>query len=584
MVRRVARRLADLALRRPWALLGANLAVLVAALALAVGAPSHLGIGSLRLTEPPATQAGKKAAGGADIVIVTRGQVPADSRVYRVALGVMSSQITTDPGVEGVDQGPVGKDHRTRSLDVTLNSSSEADRQKALFRIEDAIDPGPLEVTFGGELAALDDARANLSDDFWRLELLIVPLALLVLVTALGPRLAVAPVICAATAIAGSLALLRLASLFFGDVSLVGAAPAVLGLALGIELPSLLVAHHRSERARTSRDEAVRRAVAGGARPAALAALAAGVVPLGLLATPLEQAPSIVFGCAAAAALAVGSALTCGPALIVLARPEGPAGTAPLAGEPQAPRGVAAAVGWLAARRWRSALCAVLAVAAALALARPALDGETRPFTAADLPADSPAHVASERLAAASPAPVGQDDSLFEDLPLAAGVSAAALALVLLAAFRSIRAVPLAIVALLPAAAAIGLCVLVFQQGHLASEIGQDRQGWIETGALACAAAALVAISAARCSTALSAARMKRPLVLPARIAAASAQLTLPTTLAATLITGAATGVLAGTDLYAAREFGLAIAAGLVVDLVLIRPSVLVALSRWAAR
>ena len=85
--------------------------------------------------------------------------------------------------------------------------------------------------------------------------------------------------------------------------------------------------------------------------------------------------------------------------------------------------------------------------------------------------------------------------SLFGKLPLAAAVSAVALALVLGIAL-SPRAIPVAVVSLLPAAAACGLCVLVLQEGHLAGAIGQRGQGVLETGAVASLLTALAAISA----------------------------------------------------------------------------------------
>jgi hypothetical protein len=58
-----------------------------------------------------------------------------------------------------------------------------------------------------------------------------------------------------------------------------------------------------------------------------------------------------------------------------------------------------------------------------------------------------------------------------------------------------------------------------------------------------------------------------------------AAGIVLPATAAASLAVGATTAVLAGADLYAAREFGLMVAFGLVVDLVL-RPPLVAVLSR----
>jgi len=179
----------------------------------------------------------------------------------------------------------------------------------------------------------------------------------------------------------------------------------------------------------------------------------------------------------------------------------------------------------------------------------------------------------------------GGGGSLFADLPLAAGISAVAMAVVFGVGFRSRRApVPLAIASLLPAAAACGLCVLVFQEGHLAGAIGQKGQGALETGAVASLLTALVSVSAARSAAFLQASRDIELLGIDAGWTAYSAaSLVLPAAIVATLITAAATGVLAGADLYAAREFGLAVAAGLLIDLILLRPAQVAVLARWGS-
>jgi hypothetical protein len=177
----------------------------------------------------------------------------------------------------------------------------------------------------------------------------------------------------------------------------------------------------------------------------------------------------------------------------------------------------------------------------------------------------------------------GGGSSLFRDLPLSAGIAAVALALVLWVALRDRRCVPVALVSLLPAAAACGLCVLVFQEGHLAAALGQAEQGALETGAVAALLTALVSISAARAVAAIRAAADGRALALdPARGARLAASLLLPAAIVASLIGAAATGVLAGATLYAAREFGLAVAVGLLIDLVLLRPALTAALARWS--
>ncbi|MGH2966517.1 MAG: MMPL family transporter, partial [Solirubrobacterales bacterium] len=445
-------------------------------------------------------------------------------------------------------------------------------------------------VAYGGQVATLIEARHDLSGDLWKLELAAAALALALLVAVLGPWLAVAPALCAATAIAGALAGLRIAG-GLADVSLLGIAPAaVLGLALGIEAPCLLVARFRDEAISATPDEAIRRAVGAMgemALPLALGTIAAAAA---LLATGFDPAPSMVLACALAVVLALGAALVCVPALLALERTRLEARSDKVAGEPAlawAPRTVA---GYIASSRVRTAFAAALAAVVMIAAATPLLHADSRPFSAADLPSGSQAAKAAHVEAGnhrgrsaghASPRSASNDTSLFGRLALAAGVSVAALALILAVAF-SPRAIPVAVVTILPAAAACGLCVLVFQDGHLAGVIGQRRQGALETGAVASLLTALVSISAARAVTAVRASRSERSFGLEASVAAeTAAAYTVPAAIYATAVTALAVGVLAGTDLYPAREFGLAAAVGLLIDLILLRVPLLAALARW---
>jgi hypothetical protein len=561
----------DLALRRPWALIVANLAVLAALAAIAVAGANGLPIGSLA--------ASGSSDAGPDLIIATEGQVPVDSGVYRVALRVISSQVRADRAVSDLQRGPVSPDGRSTSLLTALEGADESERQDAVERIQAAIDPGPLRVTYGGEAAALLDARHELAGDLWKLELLALPFVGLVLALALGPRLALAPVIAAASGIAGALAGLVVLGLV-ADMSLLGIAPAaVVGLVLGVESSCALFSRYRAEATVWPREEALRRAVDAAADLAIPVWAATSLASVGLVATSLDQAASMIVGCALAAAFALSSGLLIAPATISLDAEARGRGEAPVAS--WLVRRPAGAVAALAASKGRTIAWGALAAAVLVAAAMPLIDARSVPFTALDLPGNSPARVA------AGAADV--DDhalrvvSLFEDLALAAAIAAVALALVLWVAFRDRRCAPLALVSLLPAAAACGLCVLVFQEGHRAATLGQTEQGGLETGATAALLTALVSISAARSVAALRAAADGQALGLdPGRNARLAASLLLPGAIVATLIGAASTGVLAGASLDAAREFGLAVAVGLVIDLVLLRPALIAALARWS--
>jgi uncharacterized membrane protein YdfJ with MMPL/SSD domain len=92
----------------------------------------------------------------------------------------------------------------------------------------------------------------------------------------------------------------------------------------------------------------------------------------------------------------------------------------------------------------------------------------------------------------------------------------------------------------------------------------------------------LVSVSAARSAAILQASRDAESLGLePGWAGYSVASMVVPGAILATVIAAAATGVLAGADLYAAREFGLAVSVGLLIDLLVLRPPLIAALARW---
>ena len=97
------------------------------------------------------------------------------SGVYGVALRVISAQVRSDADVAALRQGAVSANGRSTSLRVFLGSADDAARQRAVQKIESGIDPGPLRVSYGGEIATLLDARHDLAGDLWKLELLALP-------------------------------------------------------------------------------------------------------------------------------------------------------------------------------------------------------------------------------------------------------------------------------------------------------------------------------------------------------------------------------------------------------------------------
>jgi len=204
---------------------------------------------------------------------------------------------------------------------------------------------------------------------------------------------------------------------------------------------------------------------------------------------------------------------------------------------------------------------------------------------------------ANVRDTASLPADVGGRDaealdvnrSLLVHLPIVAGAAAVILAavvfLVLRPALRTPRAAGsaavLAIVSKLPAAAAGGLLVLVFQDGRLAGLLSYTPEGGPVLGAVIAVLGAVATVSAARTVhfAAAVAAEREHSFGSTATVPIA-ASLTLPGFAASTAVVAATAIVLVGSDLVGAKELGVGVAAGVILDLVFVRALIGTGLAR----
>ncbi|HSJ17416.1 MAG TPA: MMPL family transporter [Solirubrobacterales bacterium] len=172
------------------------------------------------------------------------------------------------------------------------------------------------------------------------------------------------------------------------------------------------------------------------------------------------------------------------------------------------------------------------------------------------------------------------DRALWRWLPVAGAAGAIALGGVVLIAFggalsrtrRALCAALLSIASLLPAAAAGGLLVLVFGDGRLAGPLDYQPLGGPILGALVASLAIVGTVSALRTATlAAASAEPPRPRVEPEASLAATSAGALDTAAAATVVAAVGAAVLLGSDLLAAQQLGLGVAAGVVFDVVLVR-------------
>ncbi len=657
--------LAEAALSRPRALLGGLIVALLIAALVAGGAPASLGVPAAEPSDSQSADADDALAGALDrepdpgAVIVTHGDFPVRAGVYRVPLDVVSSQAETQSVVASVRRGPVSKDGRTTALEIFFDRGDEAAQQRAVDDIERNLDPGPLTARVGGQEAVALQARQTAAHDLGRLELLALPVALVILVAALGLRLAAGPILASATAIVGTLALLRIAG-GIAEVSLLGILPGgAVGLTLGVEFCLALAARYREEvRQLRERGAALRRTMETTGRMILAASFVAAGAAAGLVLVPLAQVRSAALGAALAALLAGAAAVVAMPALISMY------GAGSAAGDRE-PRGWGRVTRRLVPAGRARRVPALLGAGLLLLVAAPLIRGETVALGASALPEDASARRADERatkeLGAGVTAPVlvtgspraraearrlrdelertegvavaappqragaelqlvraglvaapeslgarravesvraapspyetsvgGQDAAaldadraLFDHLPIAA------LAVALLAAGLLFRLVArpgslcgaLAVAGLLPAAAAGGLLVLVFQDERLAGALDYTAQGAVQLGALVALIAALVTISTARGALLAATAAERRS--AGAEIAVRRGlSLTLPAGAIATAIAAAAGAVTVASGLLPLKEAGLGLATGLLLDLILVRGLIAPSLTR----
>lgn len=531
--------LASGAWKRPRAYLGAA-AVLLALLALtASGLRDNLGHpDDSALAEP-------------DLVVAVGNPDSVSGGVYDVALEAITAGIEARSDVEAVRSSKAPEGGTTTRLELDLGSANAAEARRIANSLESEVDPGPLEVSVSGRMARLLDAEEQAVDELWRVELLLVPLAGLLLAATLGPRAAAGPVLCAGIAVAGGLTGLGLAG-GFTDLSLLGAvAVAGVGLGLGVELPSLLAARWQDEIRLDDPPTALRHTLGEGFGALCFAALCAGVgggtIAAAYALGAFEPGLATAIGIALASGFALFGCLLVMPALLALdgLRAGGD-------GEPRGDRRMSTIAAWpsrvLARGPVRSALALALAIAACLALVYPALGLDSAPL--AEVPRDS----------------------LGRSLPLVAGVGAGLLAVAFALRAGTLRAAPLGLAPVLVAAGALGTVEWL---------LGDDTHA---AGAIGVGIAIVAAIAAARAASALDAVRSERELDPgPPGVAERAGELTVPAAALSTIVCGAAFAALERQDMAAAQELGVLVASGLVIDL-LLRAPMLAALSRWGSR
>jgi hypothetical protein len=459
--------------------------------------------------------------------IKVSGPLPPRAPAYRVAVRTMRTQLSVNPAVRAVRE-------RQRGGRVTLVVEFGAEGQKrdaAIARIRRNLDPGPLSLRFGGTEALVAVARDDALDDLYLLALCL-PVVALIAAGTVGVRPAAVALLAAAAASALASLLCELLGGAF-DVSWL----ALVGAVAGGTLLSL-------------QGCALLRAGAGPATVSA-AALAAAATFGSVAALGVGYLGSIGLGGALGSLLAVPAALAATGAGDGL----GPQGVRTAASRPW--RAVAGLVGW----SWpTAAVFALLASALLLIVAAPA-----------------------QRLAVAA---LGAAAAPGIEAPgIAAAVAIASVLTAIAAGWAGARvwlAITATLACALPGLAVVGLLVATFQDANLEDLLGYSSNGALQLGSLAAAVAVVAALGASQ-AVALAASGRAVKAEEPSLGAARALGLCGPGAGLACL-----TAVAAGLALCAAspafvKQFGLGVAAGAVLELLIVQAVLAPALVRLAA-
>ncbi|HEY7054013.1 MAG TPA: MMPL family transporter [Mycobacterium sp.] len=215
----------------------------------------------------------------------------------------------------------ISKDGRS-GLIVAGITGSESDTQKYAKTLSDelAYDRDGITVRAGGAAMVNMQITQQSQDDLLLMESIAIPLSFLVLVWVFGGLLAAAvPIAVGAMAITGSLAVLRIITLFT-DVSIFALnLTAALGLALAIDYTLLILSRFRDELAAgASRDDALIRTMATAGRTVLFSATTVALSMAVLVLFSMNFLRSFAYAGVATVVVVAAAAILLTPVLIVL--------------------------------------------------------------------------------------------------------------------------------------------------------------------------------------------------------------------------------------------------------------------------
>ena len=178
---------------------------------------------------------------------------------------------------------------------------------------------GDVTIQFGGELIASRQISHQIEQDLVKAEIIALPILLILLIVIFRSVIAaVLPVLLGIIAIIGGTSIVRLLANFVDIDQYAINVITVLGLGLSIDYSVLMVSRFREELQKYDKEEAINRTIRSSGRTILFSGLTVMICLLGLTLFPVSFLRSVGVGGVAALAIAVISALTILPSMLLL--------------------------------------------------------------------------------------------------------------------------------------------------------------------------------------------------------------------------------------------------------------------------
>ncbi|HWM73497.1 MAG TPA: efflux RND transporter permease subunit, partial [Nocardioides sp.] len=343
-------------------------------------------------------------------------ELTADSPEFRAAVEAVVADLPGDAVTAVVpyydappEQGLVSPDGHSAQVLISLEGETQDDVMNNFDEVEPGLEAEGIQTDLAGPLAVYNDVSEITSEDLERAELISMPVVILLALLIFGSVVAASmPALVGLLSMIGALAIVRVLTQFT-EVSIFAVnVISLLGIGLAIDYALFMISRFREELARLPDDDpeasakAIRRTMTTAGRTVLFSGLTVAAALSSLLIFPQAFLRSMGYGGVAAVLIAMLTALTVLPAVLRLLGRKVDAGRLPW--RRHRPVVVGDEHGrWARLARAvmrRPVVVIVVTVVGLLAIASPFLGVKWGSVDHRVLPADAPAHVAADKLAA----------------------------------------------------------------------------------------------------------------------------------------------------------------------------------------